>query len=162
MDWNTVLNNWENGKYFTYPKSKKTRFFWNTSVLKNNGKSKFIQKFKSYKLLPEKQNITSFEKYINKSNNKYVVYFPNLSKDTLLVVPIPREGKNYATIKDFIDNAPIIQQKMFWKEVATLARKQLKIFKKVWISTHGMGVPYLHVRICKHPKYYFDAELSQN
>lgn len=162
MDWNTVLNNWENEKYFTYPKSKKTRFLWNTSVLKNNGKSEFIQKFKSYKSLPDTQNITAFKEYINKSKNKYVVSFPNLNGDTLLVVPIPREGKNFATIKDFVDNAPIIQQKIFWKEVAILARKQMKKYKNIWVSTHGMGVPYLHVRISKYPKYYFDEKLSQN
>ena len=24
-----------------------------------------------------------------------------------------------------------------------------------------MAVPYLHVRICKYPKYYFNEELSQ-
>ena len=36
--------------------------------------------------------------------------YKNLSKDTMLVVPMPVSGKNYATLKDFIDNAPEIQQ----------------------------------------------------
>ena len=160
MEWNTVLNNWEKGRYFTYPISRKSKFLWNTSVLKNNGECKFIQKFKTNKLLPKEQNIFSFKEYIRKSKNKYVISFPNLSGDTLLVVPMPREGKNYATIKDFVDSAPIIQQKMFWKEVAILSRRQMKKHKNVWVSTHGMGVAYLHVRICNNPKYYFDQELS--
>lgn len=30
----------------------------------------------------------------------------------------------------------------------------LKKHNKVWISTHGTGVPYLHVRIDTTPKYY--------
>ena len=44
--------------------------------------------------------------------------------------------------------------KSFWKRVALSAIKMLTNHKKVWISTHGMGVPYLHIRIDIKPKYY--------
>jgi hypothetical protein len=77
------------------------------------------------------------------------------------VVPIPRAGKNYATLFDFCANAPIVQQQEFWKRVAEVSRKQMKKFKKVWVSTHGLGVPYLHVRISDSPKYYFSEALSK-
>ena len=33
-------------------------------------------------------------------------------------------------------------------------------YNKVWISTHGLGVPYLHVRISITPKYYGNSKLK--
>ena len=78
----------------------------------------------------------------------------------MLVIPMPVSGKNYATLKDFIDNAPKIQQQEFWKHVAEVAKKFMKKNGKVWISVHGLGVAYTHVRISTIPKYYFVSELK--
>ena len=81
--------------------------------------------------------MSSFAEHIIKSKEKYVISFYNPSKDNLLVIPKPRQKKNFATIKDFTDNASLIQQKEFWKEVAILARKEMKKNKNVYISAHG-------------------------
>lgn len=43
---------------------------------------------------------------------------------------MPRNNKNYATIKDFIDNASITQQKHFWKQVASEIENILKKMTK--------------------------------
>jgi hypothetical protein len=161
MLWSEVLQNWDNGIVLQYPKQLKGKFLWNTSVLKNNGNVVYKQSFITNKSLPEKQDQTDFQEYITKSKNKYVVTFPNLSKDTMLVVPMPVQGKNYATLKDFIDNASEIQQKEFWKKVSKVAKKCMKEKGKVWISVHGFGVSYTHVRISDQPKYYFDNELKK-
>ena len=53
-----------------------------------------------------------------------------------------------------MDNATDKQQKAFWKKVSNSVTKMLKTHDKVWVSTHGKGVPYLHVRIDTVPKYY--------
>ena len=161
MLWSDVLTNWNNGIPFRYPKNIKGKFQWNTSVLKNDGKVAYKQTFRTNDKLPERQNKKDFQEYINKSENKYVVAFPNLSKDTMLVVPMPVSGKNYATLRDFIDNASEIQQQEFWKKVAEVAKKFMKEKGKVWISVHGLGVYYTHVRISSQPKYYFDDELKK-
>jgi hypothetical protein len=161
MLWKEVLANWENGITLQYPKKVKGKFQWNTSVLKNNGNVEFKQVFRTNDKLPSTQNKKDFQEQINKSHNKYVVSFPNLSKDTMLVVPIPIRGKNYATLRDFIDNAPEIQQQEFWKKVAEIATKFMDEKEKVWISVHGLGVGYTHVRISTSPKYYFDNELKK-
>lgn len=161
MLWNQILKSWEDGNPFEYPSRLNNKFQWNTSVLKNNGNVEFKQKFKSNKQLPDKHNTKSFREYLTNSTNKYVVSFLNPSKDTLLIIPKTRPGKNYATIKDFVDNAPKIQQVEFWKEAAVKCRKQMEEHKKVWVSAHGLGVPYFHLRIATKPKYYFDEELSQ-
>ena len=161
MLWSDILNNWENGIPLKYPKNVKGKFQWNTSVLKNNGKVLFKQTFRTNNKLTQNQNKKDFEEYIKNSKNKYVVSFPNLSKDTMLVIPMPILDKNYATLRDFIDNASYIQQQEFWKEVAEVAKKIMNEKNKVWISVHGLGVDYTHVRIGSTPKYYFDNELKK-
>jgi len=161
--WTKILKNWEYGIYFKYPLNIKNRFMWNTSVIKENGKSKFKENFKESDKLPKTQNWSVFSSYINKSKNKYVTSFLNLNKDTLLVIPMPQNGKNYATLKDFCDNASKTQQIIFWQEVSKLIKKKIIENKKpIWVSTHGLGVPYMHVRISNSPKYYFDKNLAKN
>ena len=161
MLWKEVLENWENGVPLKYPKKVKGKFLWNTSVLKNNGNVEYKQVFRTNAKLPFTQNKKDFQEKINKSQNKYVVSFLNLSKDTILVVPMPVDGKNYATLRDFIDNSPKIQQQEFWKKVAELATTLMNEKGKVWISVHGLGVSYTHVRISTSPKYYFSNELKK-
>jgi hypothetical protein len=161
MKWDSILNEWSAGNYYNYPIRLTKRFQWNTSVLKNNGNVVFKEKYKINKELPTKQSHKAFNEHIKKSKNKYVTSFPNLNGDTILVVPIPRPGKNYATLKDFVDNAPKMQQKEFWKKVAIVAETQMKKFGSVWVSAHGLGVPYLHIRVCSIPKYYFDTTMAK-
>jgi hypothetical protein len=106
MLWSDILTKWEKGIILKYPKNIKGKFQWNTSVLKNDSNVPFKQKFRTHEQLPEIQNKKDFQEHINNSQNKYVISFPNLNKDTMLVIPMPVSGKNYATLKDFIDNAP--------------------------------------------------------
>lgn len=162
LKWIDIINNWKNGIVMTYPNNIKKRFLWNTSVLMNNGDIEYKQNFKIDDTLPSIQNENNFIEYINKSKNKYVTSFLNLSNDTILVIPMPKHNKNYVTIKDFIDNSSIKQQKEFWKKVANIAIKCMKKNEKIWISTHGHGVPYTHLRISTKPKYYFNEELKES
>jgi hypothetical protein len=159
MLWSEVLKLWEKGVTMDYPKQVKGRFQWNTSVLKNDGNIEYRQSFRTNRELPSTQNPADFMEYINKTKNPYVTAFPNLSKDTMLVIPIPVRGKNYATLRDFIDNAPEVQQREFWKKVAEIAKKFMNEKGKVWVSVHGLGVAYTHVRISSEPKYFFDKKL---
>ena len=105
MLWSEILEGWENGKIFTYPKRLNGKFHWNTSVLEKNGKVEFVERFKVNPDLPERQNKTSFSEKIEaaQGKEKYVTSFPNLSGDTILVIPMPNSGKSYATIShDYI------------------------------------------------------------
>ena len=162
MNWNQVLESWSHGEYFNYPKSLKGKFQWNTSVIKKNGNTPFLEEFMENKILPKSQDPTPYNEYITKSKNKYVVSFPNPSGDTMLVIPMPRVKKNFATIKDFMDNASEIHKKEFWKEVSKIIREQMKDNKHIWVSAHGLGVSYFHIRICQIPKYYFSKKLMKN
>lgn len=154
MLWKTVLKNWSEGKHPKYPASRiKRRFFYETAPITTSMNTKYDAKWiESEKLQKLKQNYRNFSKYFKK--HKDVVSFINLSKTALLVVPVPRKGKNYTTLKDFMDNASKSQQKMFWKHAASVIRSMLKKYDKLWVSTHGLGVPYLHLRVEVEPKYY--------
>ena len=156
MKWGTKLKHWSTGKLFTYPKKLKGKFMWRTNLLSGEKKG-FDHEFIEYKGLPEEQDYTSFKSYINNSKNKYVVSFNNLSGNTLLVIPMPRKNKNFATIKDFTDNASAAHQKKFWKKVSVLTRKEFKKHGSVYVSTHGLGVSYLHVRISHKPIHYYNS-----
>lgn len=155
MKWNDKLNYWHKLQNFIYPKNIKKSFFYETSPIKT-GEEEYKVKFIENKYLDEMvQDYSSFMDKIKKSKNNYVTSFYNLSGDTLLVIPIPKQNKNFTTIKHFIDNASKTQKKYFWKYVSQKIKSLIKNKKtKYWISTHGTGVPYFHLRISTKPKYY--------
>jgi hypothetical protein len=152
--WKDKIEDWSKGIIQTYPKNIKKRFFYETTVCDKNMNNICTQFFITSKELEEikKSDYSSFSEYINKSKNQYAISFYNKSKDTLLIIPIPYNEKEYITIKDFIDNAPIIQQKEFWKFASEEIKNILK--KEIYISTHGLGVSYFHLRLCNSAKYY--------
>jgi hypothetical protein len=159
MLWKDKITLWKNGEYQTYPKNIKKRFFFETYVcdknLTNEYKNEFIENDNLEKI---SEDYSSFINYINESTDKYVTSFKNLSGESLLIIPIPRKNKDFTTIKDFCDNASIIQQKAFWKRVAIEIENMLKTNDKIYINTHGLGEYYFHLRLDKKPKYYKTKE----
>ena len=59
-----------------------------------------------------------------------------------------------------MENAGDKQQKKLWKLVVDEAYNMLENNENIWISTHGLGVNYLHIRISNTPKYYGDSKLQ--
>ncbi len=101
-------------------------------------------------------NITAdeytFQKYFTAGEK--VVSFPNLGGDAQLVVPTPLNNpSHYAHLASFVRNAPVNQVREFWKTTAAVYEKEIGK-KTVWLSTAGLGVYWLHVRIDSRPKYY--------
>lgn len=85
---------------------------------------------------------------------KPVVAFDNLGGDATLVVPAPQvDDEAYGHLAAFVRHAPADQQQALWLEVG-LAMKRRIGEKPVWLSTAGMGVAWLHVRLDSRPKYY--------
>ena len=88
-----------------------------------------------------------------------VVSFPNLGNDALLIVPcneVPDSPNIYMHVANFVRMAPDDQIKIFWREVVHQMSRRLKAKrgKRLWLSTCGLGIFYLHVRLDNSPKYY--------
>ena len=91
--------------------------------------------------------------------DRAVVAFPNLGGDAFLVVPCPTSATPsiYVHLGAFVRKAPRAQVHELWRIVGTEVEQRLTA-KPLWLSTAGMGVAWLHVRLDVRPKYYGFAE----
>eukprot|EP01041_Mallomonas_annulata_P007837 gene7837-16028_t len=101
------------------------------------------------------------EAFSNKfqQNNNMILKFHNLGGDALLLVPRPLEtvdSSAYAHLAKFIKLAPSSQIDSILIEVANSIIEQVfhDKTKKLWTSTSGLGVSWLHIRLDSYPKYY--------
>jgi hypothetical protein len=86
--------------------------------------------------------------------DRSVATFANLGGDAVLIAPRPAEGGgNYSHLASFVAKAPASQQDALWKAVGEASNRRIGT-KPVWISTAGLGVAWLHVRLDDRPKYY--------
>lgn len=93
-----------------------------------------------------------FEKYFKKG--KPVVAFPNLGGDAQLIAPTNIvEDEYYTHLATFVRNAPEGQVEQFWKTVGEEYEALIGDVPR-WLSTSGLGVYWLHVRVDTRPKYY--------
>lgn len=83
-----------------------------------------------------------------------VLVFPNLHGDALLVVPSARDSLDvYAHLAAFLRNGPGGQIRALWQVVAQTLLGRLRD-EPTWLSTSGLGVHWLHVRLDSSPKYF--------
>lgn len=126
-------------------------YFWECDRVIMNKPFRFSI-FNSKTLSERTQDNNAFNGIINCSKKTQVISFLSLSKDTNLIVPCKKSYvANYTSLATFSRTAPIKQQVEFWKKVG----KNIK--EGDWVSTSGLGVSWLHVRIANRPKYYHDV-----
>jgi hypothetical protein len=82
-----------------------------------------------------------------------VATFANLGRDAILVAPRPVPGRSYPHLLAFLRSAPVEHRRALWQAVGDAAGERLST-RPVWVSTAGMGVYWLHVRLDDRPKYY--------
>ena len=88
--------------------------------------------------------------------DRRVVAFPNLGNDAVLFVPCPSAGvpdSAYVHLAAFVRHAPAAQVHELWRAVGAAMEARLNA-RPTWLSTAGMGVAWLHVRLDQRPKYY--------
>jgi hypothetical protein len=84
-----------------------------------------------------------------------VASFRNLGGDALLVAPSKIFSADcYAHFAAFLRDGPREQQHALFQLLAEETDKLLKNGRRFWISASGLGVPWVHVRLDSHPKYY--------
>ncbi len=88
------------------------------------------------------------------STGEMVADFPNLGGDALLVAPCPQgDDAVYPHLATFVRNAPAAQQQALWQRVGECVTGRLSE-RPLWVSTAGLGVYWLHLRLDSFPKYY--------
>ena len=86
--------------------------------------------------------------------DRSVAIFANLGGDAILVAPSAADsGGSYSHLAGFVATAPAAHQDALWRSVGEASNRRIGT-KPVWISTAGLGVAWLHVRLDDRPKYY--------
>ncbi|EGF89445.1 hypothetical protein ABI_38590 [Asticcacaulis biprosthecium C19] len=84
-----------------------------------------------------------------------VIVFESLGRDADLVVPCDiAEGAMYTHLASFLRTAPMGQATALWHHIGETVQGWLQCDRHFWLSTSGLGVSWLHVRIDQRPKYY--------
>jgi hypothetical protein len=84
-----------------------------------------------------------------------VATFANLGGDAVLIVPSPRAAPAATHLAAFVRSAPADVIDDLWSAVGqAVAQRRAAKPDPVWISTAGLGVYWLHVRLDDRPKYY--------
>ena len=149
--WRWILDQWKRGREL--PKIKGS-VFWETSRCTQLGNSKFRQKkTPASGELPMSSLADSSPFRAHLKGRRSATSFPNLGKNATLVSPADK-GKNFSHIGNFYKHASEAEMKDFWETVAKAVEKRIKLGESVYVSTHGTGVNWLHVRIEATPKYY--------
>lgn len=107
-----------------------------------------------------------FSRLIPPLSENPVISFENLGKDATLVVPGPRKGLRtdlqYCThLASFLASAEIEHRSALWRKLGSVFHQLMSQLEEsndsrpIWLSTSGLGVSWLHIRIDKiQAKYY--------
>lgn len=95
----------------------------------------------------------SFSTYLQKDN--LVAVFDNLGRNARLVVPTLKSNReHYKHLGAFLKSAPEEQVKALFHAIGKTITEELNNGKTIWLSTAGLGVIWLHIRLDTTPKYY--------
>ena len=84
-----------------------------------------------------------------------IATFANLRGDAVLVAPHPEHAPDSAHLAAFVRSASDDVVDALWIAVADAVSTWLAARgRPVWVSTSGLAVPWLHVRLDSVPKYY--------
>lgn len=104
--------------------------------------------------LSRRPDPSPFRNQLEAAGSRGIARFPNLSGDATLVVPAPiPQGAEYAHLASFTRTAPAKLQRSLWRAAAEAVEARLGE-RPLWLSTSGLGVAWLHLRIDDTPKYY--------
>lgn len=99
-----------------------------------------------------------FAEQLRRARPASVARFFSLGRDAELIAPCPLiDGVDHTHLAAFVRTAPREQVDALWQSVGEAAAQALAVRRPVWVSTAGLGVSWLHVRLDARPKYYRHA-----
>ena len=99
----------------------------------------------------------AFESKLRKAPFSHpVATFFNLGRDALLIAPKPvARNESYGHLAAFLRLGPESQRHALFRDLGRALSHILRICDgRLWTSTSGLGVPWLHLRLDTVPKYY--------
>lgn len=88
------------------------------------------------------------------SSDKASVSFRNLSGQSVLIAPTPSSSTTISThLVTFMRTASTTEMEALWNLAANQYLNEMS-GEKLWFSTSGLGVYWLHFRLDSYPKYY--------
>ncbi len=163
LSWSEVVDRWQNDPLFrcffvsVLGDAPFPAYFWETPPVTSatlNREFEFVL-VDSQQLAGIRPDERAFaNQFASAQAGASVIEFSNLGGDATLVVPCPREPLSaYSQISTFARLAPDDQQHQLWTLVGATLERQLGA-QPVWLSTSGLGVYWVHIRLDSAPKYY--------
>ncbi len=166
LNWEQVGSLWQNDEDFrnlttlALAQSPFPAFFWETPQITQSRK---LQPWECVLVnAPALDNIVAnpapFSQQLGSQvPGTEICLFPNLGGDALLVVPcLVGPPTIYPHIATFVRNAPPSQAHSLWEQLGHSISQHLEQANDspLWVSTSGLGVSWLHIRLDSFPKYY--------
>jgi len=170
LSFGDVIQLWKSNDGFnrfftaTLSQSDYSAFFWETPpITRNNLALDFECVLVSAPELSRlRADPAAFSKHFLSPPADQIVTFSNLGGDATLVVPVAlRDDSPYSHLAQFLKNAPVGQASSLWRNVALALNARISD-APIWLSTAGMGVPWLHIRLDSTPKYYRHSSYKKN
>ena len=165
LTWRDILDRWESDDAFCAAftnaliEAPMPAYFWETAALTRDSADQPFECVLKHasELTRLRADASPFAVQLAAAQGD-VIAFGNLGGDADLVVPRDRgEGVDYAHLASFLRTAQPDQVRALWRHIALSARPWLARQQTCWISTSGLGVSWLHVRLDARPKYYSHA-----
>ncbi len=129
-------------------------FFWEHPPLCNaniDSETEFVL-LRSPTLASLSPDPQSFKAHFKRDDD--IVSFHSLGGDAFLIAPGPSEPLAACVhLAAFLRDAPRTQVQDLWCETGRAVREALSD-RFLWLSTSGLGVAWLHIRLDSYPKYY--------
>jgi Family of unknown function (DUF6940) len=163
LSWFDVVDRWQNDATFrrffisVLVDSPFHAYFWETPSVTDatiNREFEFVL-VDSQQLVGVRTDERAFANHFTSVQpDESVIEFSNLGGDATLVVPCPRGPLSaYSQLSTFVRMAPDDQQHQLWTMVGAALERQLGS-QPVWLSTSGLGIYWLHIRLDSTPKYF--------
>lgn len=129
-------------------------YFWETPPMNDDGRAFECVVVDAPSLRSMPANPHAFAERF-RAPETTIATFENLGGDAELVVPKPLDDWDGAHLAVFVRTAPEDLVDSFFQSVAESATRRLGTHGgPLWVSTSGLGVAWLHVRLDARPKYY--------
>lgn len=163
LSWPAVMDRWQNDQSFrcffmsVLVDAPFPTYFWETPPVSSatiDREFEFVL-VESPQLAGIRTNERAFaNQFAAAQPEASVIEFSNLGGDAKLVVPCLQGSISaYSQISTFARLAPADQQHQLWALVGATLQQQLSE-RPVWLSTSGLGVYWIHIRLDSTPKYY--------